>query len=137
MTKSEQDHSGSAGSADPAVEYGYSLTGTTSGECGRIPLPVPTRAKRGTVGNGAYKRAEATGLGGRVRLGQSPVSETAPEPPRPGPQGRSAEDEDVPAAERRLTRCRLPPIISIESHNRGLQHDRQQPQPGFRHGHEF
>jgi hypothetical protein len=27
--KSEQEHAGSAGSGDPAVEYGYSLTGTT------------------------------------------------------------------------------------------------------------
>jgi hypothetical protein len=32
MTKSRQDHSGSAGSGDPAMQYGYSLTGTTSVE---------------------------------------------------------------------------------------------------------
>jgi hypothetical protein len=27
MTKSEQDHSGSAGSGDPVVEYGYAVSG--------------------------------------------------------------------------------------------------------------
>jgi hypothetical protein len=30
--KSEQEHAGSAGGADLAVQYGYSLTGTTSVE---------------------------------------------------------------------------------------------------------
>jgi hypothetical protein len=134
--KGEKDHSGSAGSGDPAVEYGYSLTGTTPVECGRIPLPVPTPAKCGIVGNGAHNRAEAMGLGDLSRSGQSPMSGKTPGPPPDAPQGRAAEDEDVLAAERCLTRRRRPLRISIRSHKRGIQHVRQQSQPGFRHGHE-
>jgi hypothetical protein len=39
--ESEQDHAGWAGSGDPAVEYGYSLTGTTSVEfrAGSVTCP--------------------------------------------------------------------------------------------------
>jgi hypothetical protein len=41
MTTSEQDHSDSAGSGGLAVEYGYSLTGTTSVEfrAGSVTCP--------------------------------------------------------------------------------------------------
>jgi hypothetical protein len=41
MTKSEQDHAGSAGSGGPAVQYGYSLTGPTSVEfrAGSVTCP--------------------------------------------------------------------------------------------------
>jgi hypothetical protein len=42
MTKSRQHHSGSAGSGDPAVQYGYSLTGTTSVEFRADSFTYPT-----------------------------------------------------------------------------------------------